>query len=76
MSMRVALILGIALVVAAVLHGGLYTAGHDFVMNRYTGWYEFVPADDYDEDESTLPTAAQCLTAHRTAATRLLSRRR
>ena len=75
MSVRAALVLGFSLVAAALLHGGFYAAGHDFVVNRFTGWYEFVPADDLSE-ESTLPAQAQCLTAHRAAATRMLSRRR
>ena len=51
MSARAAFVLGLFLVLAAVVHGGLYSAGHDFVMNRFTGNWEFVPADDYDEGE-------------------------
>ena len=50
MSIRTALLLGIFLVAAALVHGGLYTAGHDFVVNRFTGWHEFVPAEDGEED--------------------------
>ena len=53
MSARAAFVLGFFLVVAALVHGGLYSAGHDFVVNRFTGTYEFVPADDYDEGEDT-----------------------
>ena len=53
MNGRAAFILGLLLVIAALVHGGIYTAGHDFVLNRFTGVYEFVPADDYeDSDES------------------------
>ncbi len=51
MSARAAFVLGLFLVLAAVAHGGLYSAGHDFVMNRFTGNWEFVPADDYDDSE-------------------------
>ena len=51
MSARAAFVLGLFLVLAAAVHGGLYSAGHDFVMNRFTGAWEFVPADDYDEGE-------------------------
>ena len=51
MSARAAFVLGLFLVLAAVVHGGVYSAGHDFVMNRFTGNWEFVPADDYDEGE-------------------------
>jgi hypothetical protein len=51
MSARAAFVLGIFLVAAAIVHGGLYSAGQDFVVNRFTGVYEFVPADDYDEDQ-------------------------
>jgi hypothetical protein len=53
MSARAAFVLGLFLVIAAIVHGGLYSAGHDFVMNRFTGAYEFVPADDYDDEEET-----------------------
>jgi len=45
-SVRAALILGLALVAAALVHGGIWSAGNDFVMNRFTGEYEFVPPDD------------------------------
>jgi hypothetical protein len=46
MSARVALILGLALILAALVHGGIWSAGNDFVMNKFTGEYEFVPPDD------------------------------
>jgi hypothetical protein len=45
-SARVALILGLALVLAALVHGGIWSAGNDFVMNKFTGEYEFVPPDE------------------------------
>ena len=51
MSARAAFVLGLFLVLAAVVHGGVYSAGHDFVVNRFTGNWEFVPADDYEEGE-------------------------
>ena len=51
MSVRAAFVLGFFLVLAALVHGGLYAAGHDFVVNRFTGRFEFVPADDEDEDD-------------------------
>ena len=51
MSARAAFVLGLFLVIAAIVHGGLYSAGNDFVVNRFTGWYEFVPADDYDDGD-------------------------
>jgi hypothetical protein len=51
MSARAAVILGMFLVLAALVHGGVYTAGHDFVLNRFTGVYAFVPADEYDESD-------------------------
>jgi len=70
MSARAAFVLGLFLVIAAVVHGGLYSAGHDFVMNRFTGRYEFVPADDYDDDEETrdVRTHFRTLTSRRAAA--------
>ena len=51
MSARAAFVLGIFLVAAAFAHGGLYSAGQDFIVNRFTGVYEFVPAEDYDDGE-------------------------
>jgi hypothetical protein len=52
MSARAALVIGICIVFAGLVHGGIYSAGHDFVMNRFTGTYEFVPADDeWNDDE-------------------------
>jgi hypothetical protein len=55
MSIRAALLLGMFLVAAALVHGGFYTAGHDFVVNRFTGWYEFVPAEGTEEDDAAMP---------------------
>lgn len=49
MSVRAALVLGVFLLIAALLHGGIYGAGHDFVVNRFTGSFEFVPGDGDDE---------------------------
>jgi hypothetical protein len=51
MSARAAFVLGLFLVAAAIAHGGLYSAGQDFVVNRFTGVYEFVPAADDDDDQ-------------------------
>ncbi len=51
MSARAAFVLGLFLVLAALAHGGLYAPGRDFVVNRFTGHWEFVPADDYDDEE-------------------------
>ena len=75
MSVRAALVIGLSLVAAAVLRGGIYSAGHDFVVNRFTGHYEFVPADEGD-DEAEQPVRTQCLTVKSAAATRIVSRRR
>ena len=70
MTMRAAFMLGIFLVLAALVHGGIYNAGHDFVVNRFTGYYEFVPSDEREYDEAT-PTRrrtrdAVCLDVART----------
>lgn len=51
MSAPAAFVLGFFLLIAAIVHGGFYTAGHDFVVNRFTGAYEFVPAEDEGADE-------------------------
>ena len=63
MSVRATLLLGLFLVLASFVHGGLYSAGHDFVMNRFTGWYEFVPSEG-DEEDAGLPVIAP-LARHR-----------
>jgi len=54
MSVRAVLLLGLFLVAAAFAHGGIYSAGQDFVVNRFTGEFRFVPAEE--EDEGTTPT--------------------
>jgi hypothetical protein len=57
MSLRATLLLGMFLVIAALVHGGIYSAGHDFVVNRFTGTFEFVPAEG-EEDDAGLPVVA------------------
>jgi hypothetical protein len=54
MTARAAFVLGVFLLLAALARGGLYTAGHDFVVNRFTGRFQFVPAED-EGDETTAP---------------------
>src|SRR6184192_1289913 len=54
MSVRTVILLGLFLVAAALVHGGIYSAGQDFVLNRFTGRFQFVPAEG--EDEETTPT--------------------
>ncbi len=49
MSAKAALVLGTCLLLAALVHGGIYAAGHDFVVNRFTGHFEFVPSDEIEE---------------------------
>src|SRR5215470_7683119 len=70
MSARAAFVLGCLLALAALLHGGIYSAGRDFVVNRFTGAFQFVPADDDREDEDTQPARGHagrvCLDAART----------
>jgi hypothetical protein len=51
MSVRAALVLGFFILLAALVHGGLYAPGHDFVMNRFTGWFVFVPSEDEEWDD-------------------------
>lgn len=76
MSVRAALVLGVFILLAALAHGGFYAAGHDFVVNRFTGQYEFVPGDD-DPDASTPARACRTLTSRGAAArVGLLPRRR
>ena len=53
MGVRAALLLGVLLMLAAFVRGGLYAPGHDFVVNRFTGDFQFVPADE--EDSATVP---------------------
>jgi hypothetical protein len=66
MTARAAFVLGFFVVIAALVHGGIYNAGHDFVVNRFTGRFEFVPAEDELEDET--PIASRSLTARRPGA--------
>jgi hypothetical protein len=67
MTARAAFLLGLFLVLAALVHGGLYAAGHDFVVNRFTGRFQFVPAQD--EDEADTPVgSARALTSRRPEA--------
>jgi hypothetical protein len=65
MSVRAALVLGICLILAALVHGGLYAPGHDFVVNRFTGRFQFVPSEDEDwgdEDEGVNDARCRALT--------------
>ena len=67
MTGRTAFLLGLFLVLAALVHGGFYTAGHDFVVNRFTGRFQFVPAED--EDEANTPVrSVRALTSRRPEA--------
>src|SRR5207247_9535719 len=63
MTARAAFLLGLCLVLAALVHGGFYAAGHDFVVNRFTGRFQFVPAEDEDEANSpvrSVPALTSC----------------
>jgi hypothetical protein len=70
MTARAAFVLGLFLLLAALVHGGVYVAGNDFVVNRFTGRYEFVPADDYDDEDEAhdVREPARALTSRRVAA--------
>ena len=66
MSARAVLVLGICLILAALVHGGLYAPGHDFVVNRFTGRFQFVPSEDEDwgdEDEGVSDARCRALTS-------------
>jgi hypothetical protein len=66
MTARAALVLGICLILAALVHGGLYAPGHDFVVNRFTGHFQFVPSEDDawgDEDEGVNDARCRALTS-------------
>jgi hypothetical protein len=79
MTPKAAFVLGLFLLAAALAHGGIYAAGHDFVLNRFTGWYEFVPGDDDGwEDEAGSRRAGLCTLTSTTPAARFagLHRRR
>jgi len=64
MSVRGTFVLGLFIVLAALLRGGIYSAGHDFVVNRFTGQFQFVPAEDEGDDQTPIDTAS-ALTARR-----------
>jgi len=66
MTARAAFVLGLFALLAALAHGGIYAAGHDFVVNRFTGRFQFVPAEDEEEDQT--PIAGRALTAPRPGA--------
>jgi hypothetical protein len=68
MTARAAFVLGVFLVLAALAHGGLYSAGHDFVVNRFTGVWEFVPADDYEDGDDARHVRLRTLTSRGGAA--------
>jgi hypothetical protein len=59
MSTSAAFVLGFFLLLAALLHGGLYVAGHDFVVNRFTGDYFFVPAEEAEDSRTPIRRAAR-----------------
>lgn len=65
MSVKAAFVLGVFLVLAALVHGGLYAPGHDFVLNRFTGWFAFVPSADeeYDEEGGVSDAVCRALTS-------------
>jgi hypothetical protein len=54
MNPRSAFVLGLFGVLAALVHGGIYSAGHDFVVNRFTGEFRFVPAEDENEEQTPI----------------------
>lgn len=56
MTVRASFVLGLFLLLAALVHGGFYTAGHDFVVNRFTGQFQFVPAEGDEDEDVTLPS--------------------
>ncbi len=67
MTARAAFLLGLFLVLAALVHGGFYAAGHDFVVNRFTGRFQFVPAQDEEEPDTPIRSAS-ALTSRRPEA--------
>ena len=68
MSARAAFVLGSFIVIAALAHGGVYSAGNDFVVNRFTGVWEFVPADDYEDGDEARHVRLRSLTPRGGAA--------
>jgi hypothetical protein len=73
MSVRAVTLLGFFLTAASLLHGGIYVAGHDFVVNRFTGAYAFVPAEDYDR-EAVEPAGLVCALTSRKVGVRVARR--
>ena len=67
MGTRAALVIGLFVALASLLHGGIYAPGQDFIVNRFTGAVRFVPAEDA-EDASTEIRVARALTPRRSAA--------
>jgi hypothetical protein len=67
MSARTAFVLGFFLLLAALVQGGIYSAGHDFVVNRFTGRFQFVPAEEEGEEQTPVGRA-RALTASRAGA--------
>ena len=64
MSARAAFVLGVCLMIAALLHGGVWAPGHDFIVNRFTGRFVFVPSNDPPEEDATdVPTHAALTTS-------------
>ena len=65
MNARAALVLGFFILLAALVHGGIYAPGHDFVVNRFTGWFVFVPSEDeqWDDDEGVGNAMCRALTS-------------
>jgi hypothetical protein len=61
MSVRAALVLGLLLLAAAFVRGGVWAPGHDFVVNRFTGQFQFVPAEDSEDDSVPARRRARCL---------------
>ena len=60
MSARAAFVLGFFIFLAALVHAGLYAPGNDFVMNRFTGWFAFVPSEDEEWDDEGDVNNATC----------------
>lgn len=76
MSARAAFVLGASIIAAALLHGGVWTAGRDFVVNRFTGEFHFVPGDGGDDEDAHWPTHAALTTSEPDARYRASTRRR
>ena len=65
MSVKAAVVLGLFLLLAALVHGGVYAPGNDFVVNRFTGRFEFVPSQDeaWEDDEGMSGAHGRALTS-------------